>query len=197
MINSALLQSRLDVATDGNLGPVSYAALFVRMGCAAPRAASLGKGAAAHFASYGLLDGAGLRLAHWLAQAAHETGGFVYMQELGGPSYFAKYDGRADLGNIKPGDGALYHGRGLFQLTGRANYADYGKAMGLDLINEPDLAAQPDVGLWIACEYWKRKGLNALADADDVLGITRKINGGLNGLADRKSRLAVAKGLIL
>jgi len=196
-MNPLILQSRLSVPQDGNLGPMTYAALFVRMGCAPARAAVLGKGATAHFATYGLLDGAGLRLAHWLAQAAHETGGFVYMQELGGASYFAKYDGRKDLGNVKPGDGARYHGRGLFQLTGRANYLDYGKAMGLDLINQPDLAAQPDVGLWIACEYWKRKGLNTLADADDVVGITRKINGGINGLADRKARLAVAKDLIL
>jgi len=176
---------------------MTCAALFVRMGCATPRAAVLGKAAVTHFAAYGLLDGSGLRLAHWLAQAAHETGGFVYMQELGGPSYFAKYDGRKDLGNMQPGDGARYHGRGLFQLTGRGGYAEYGKAMGLDLINEPDLAAQPDIGLWIACEYWKRKGLNALADADDMVGVTRKINGGVNGLADRKARLVLAKSLIL
>jgi len=196
-MNIFVLQSRLGVATDGSLGPITYAALFVRMGCAVPRAAVLGKGAAAHFASYGLIEGSGLRLAHWLAQAGHETGGFLYMQELGGASYFAKYDGRKDLGNVVAGDGARYHGRGLFQLTGRANYKSYGEAMGLDLIGQPDLAAQPDIGLWIACEYWKRKGLNALADKDDVVGITRKINGGQNGLVDRKARLAVAKGLIL
>jgi len=190
-------QKRLGVSNDGVLGPLTYAALFVRMGCGAPRAIVLGKGAAAHFADYGLLDGQGLRLAHWLAQAAHETGGFLYMQELGGPSYFAKYDGRKDLGNTQPGDGARYHGRGLFQLTGRANYKSYGEAMGLDLVNEPDLAAQPDIGLWIACEFWRRKGLNALADADDVVGVTRKINGGTVGLADRKARLSLAKSLIL
>jgi len=196
-MNIFALQSRLGVAIDGHLGPITYAALFASMGAAASRAAILGKGAATHFADYRLLDGPGLRMAHWLAQAAHETGGFVYMQELGGPSYFAKYDGRADLGNTQPGDGARYHGRGLFQLTGRANYKSYGETMGLDLIDEPDLAAQPDVGLWIACEYWKRKGLNALADADDVVGITRRINGGTVGLSDRKARLAVAKSLIL
>lgn len=196
MIDARLLQSRLGAPQDGVMGPGTLSALFAHMGAAPDRAALLGKGASAHFTAYGILD-TGLRLAHWMAQAAHESGGFVYMQELGGAAYFAKYDGRADLGNTQPGDGARYHGRGVFQLTGRLNYSDYGRTLGLDLVNNPDIAAQPDVAVWIACEYWKRKGLNALADADNLTAITQKINGGQNGAADRASRLAKAKALIL
>jgi putative chitinase len=102
------------------------------------------------------------------------------------------------LGNTQKGDGPRYKGRGLLQLTGRANYADYGKALGVDLVNNPTLAAQPALSLKIACEYWKRHNINADCDRDDVQAVTRKVNGGLNGLSDRiaftqKAKAAVAR----
>ncbi len=86
----------------------------------------------------------------------------------------------------------------MLQLTGRANYADYGKALGVDLVNNPTLAAQPALSLKIACEYWKRHNINADCDRDDVQAVTRKVNGGLNGLSDRiiftqKAKAAVAR----
>ena len=75
--------------------------------------------------------------------------------------------------------------RGLIQLTGRANYKRYGQILKLDLENNPDLAMGPDIAVQIACEFWKQKGLNTLADAGDMRGITKRINGGLNGFSDR------------
>lgn len=190
------MQGRLGVPQDGDLGPGTLAALFAKMGAAPQRASDLALGANVHFHTYGILD-AGLRLAHFMAQVAHESGGFQFMQEQGGPSYFARYDGRADLGNTMPGDGNLYHGRGPLQITGRANYRKYGKALGMPFEANPELIAMPAIGILVACKFWDDRGLNALADADDVVGITHKVNGGENGLEDRKARLAVAKGLIL
>jgi putative chitinase len=135
-----------------------------------------------------------LRESHFWAQAAHETGNFRFMFEVWGPTPAqARYEGRKDLGNTETGDGFRYRGRGIFQLTGRANYKKYGDSLGIDLVGNPDLAAQPDVALKIACEYWKSRKLNALADKDDCVAITKKINGGLNGIADRKACLVIAK----
>jgi len=134
-----------------------------------------------------------LRQAHFIAQAAHETGGFHTLEEYGGPSYFARYDGRKDLCNVRSGDGARFHGRGIFQLTGRVNYEAYGKRLGIDLVNNPALAASPAISVRIAAAFWTAKGLNAWADRDDVVEITRRINGGRNGLAERRRYLTAAK----
>ena len=135
-----------------------------------------------------------LREAHFWAQAAHETGGFKWMRENWGPTPAQeKYEGRKDLGNIQPGDGKRYAGRGIFQLTGRANYKHFGGLLALDLVGYPDLAAEPENALRIACEYWRSRNINACADADDVVAVTKKINGGTNGIADRRTCLAVAK----
>jgi len=135
-----------------------------------------------------------LREAHFWAQAAHETGNFKYMFEIWGPTPAqSRYEGRKDLGNTEEGDGYKYRGRGIFQLTGRANYEKYGKALGIDLVNNPDLAANPETALRIACEYWRSRKINALADKDDIVGVTKKINGGTNGIADRRVCLATAK----
>lgn len=131
-----------------------------------------------------------LRICHFLAQVAHESAGFKTTEEYASG---AAYEGRKNLGNTQTGDGRRYKGRGLIQLTGRANYRTYGKRLGLDLESHPITAAEPALSLQIACEYWKAKGLNALADKDDIAGITRKINGGYNGLDDRKKYLAKAK----
>ncbi len=134
-----------------------------------------------------------LRLCHFLAQAAHESDGFQTLEEYGGPAYFARYDGRRDLGNTQAGDGARYHGRGLFQLTGRANYRRYGALIGTDLEGSPERAKEPAVSLAIAFAYWRDRGCNAAADADDVVAVTKLINGGRNGLAQRRQLLALAK----
>jgi putative chitinase len=136
-----------------------------------------------------------LRLCHLLAQAAHETDRFRTLEEYGGPSYFARYDGRRDLGNTQAGDGARYHGRGIFQLTGRANYRRFGEAIGVDLEREPQRAKEPEISLRVALAYWRERGCNAAADSDDVVRVTRLINGGRNGLAERTRLLAVAKGI--
>ncbi len=134
-----------------------------------------------------------LRLCHLLAQAAHETDRFRTLEEYGGPAYFARYDGRRDLGNTKAGDGARFHGRGIFQLTGRANYRRYGALIGLDLESSPERAKEPAVSLAIAFAYWRERDINVAADADDVVAVTRLINGGRNGLAQRRQLLALAK----
>ena len=131
-----------------------------------------------------------LRIAHFLAQIAHESDGFCTCEEYASG---AAYEGRADLGNSQRGDGIRYKGRGLIQLTGRANYKAYGSRIGVNLVDNPQQAADPAISLRLACEYWTAKGLNAFADRDDIITITRKINGGLNGLDDRRRYLARAK----
>ena len=134
-----------------------------------------------------------LRRAHFLAQTCHEFAGFRTTEEFASGS---AYEGRKDLGNTQPGDGARYKGRGLIQLTGRANYLEYGQALGLDLVEHPETAAEPVTSLLIACEFWKRRVLNQFADQDDIETITRRINGGLNGFDDRKAYLAKAKAVL-
>ena len=135
-----------------------------------------------------------LRQAHFWAQAAHETGGLRLLHEVWGPTDAQKrYEGRKDLGNTEPGDGYLFRGRGIFQLTGRANYVAMGNKIGIDLVADPEKAADPEISLRIACEYWKSRKINVCADADDVVAVTKKINGGTNGLQDRKANLAHAK----
>lgn len=134
-----------------------------------------------------------LRICHFIAQAAHESASFRTLEEYASG---AAYEGRADLGNTKPGDGKRYKGRGIFQLTGRANYRTIGQKIGKDLENNPDLAATPEISVLTALEYWKSRDLSKFADKDDVETITRRINGGLNGFADRKEYLARAKRVI-
>ena len=136
-----------------------------------------------------------LRIAHFLGQTCEESAGYRTTEEFASGK---EYEGRQDLGNTQRGDGPRYKGRGLLQLTGRANYADYGKALAVDLVNNPTLAAQPALSLKIACEYWKRHDINADCDRDDAQAVTRKVNGGLNGLSDRiaftqKAKTAVAR----
>lgn len=196
MIDVKKLQRNLGVADDGVIGRGTLAALFAKVGAGPQRARDLALGANVHFRTYGILD-TGLRLAHFLGQTGHESNGFQYMEELGSAAYFAKYNGRADLGNVVAGDGPLFHGRGPIQLTGRGNYRKYGQALGLDFENNPAMVAMPAVGMLVACKYWDDHKLNALADADDLERITRKINGGVNGLADRQRRTDIAKDLIL
>lgn len=123
-----------------------------------------------------------LRETAFLAQLAHESAELRFMEEIASG---AAYEGRKDLGNTQPGDGKRYKGRGPIQLTGRANYQKFADLLGLDLVNNPTIAATPEVGFRIAGLFWKSHGLNELADQQQFETITRRINGGLNGQADR------------
>jgi len=96
------------------------------------------------------------------------------------------YAGR--MGNIEEGDGWKYHGRGLIQLTGRENYANFGLNAGVDVLSNPDLLTTPEYASLSAGWYWNKRNLNELADKMDIEGITKKINGGTIGLEDRKAR---------
>lgn len=126
------------------------------------------------------------RAAAFIAQIGHESGQLRYVREVWGPTAAQRgYEGREDLGNTAPGDGRKYCGRGLIQITGRANYAKCGEALGLDLISHPELLELPQHAAMSAAWFWKQKGLNDLADRDEFNTITRRVNGGLNGLADR------------
>ena len=192
-LDAKLLQRRLGVTADGIIGPGTLTALFQKGGASLDRAQELALSANVHFPAYGLLD-SGLRLAHFMAQLIHESGSFRYMEELASG---AAYEGRKDLGNVEPGDGVKFKGRGPIQLTGRANYRSYGQQLGIDFERNYTLPAVPSIGLHVACVYWTTNGLNALADRDDITAITRKINGGLNGIEDRRAALAKMKALIL
>lgn len=134
-----------------------------------------------------------LRQAHFLAQVGHESDGFNTNEEYASG---ADYEGRGDLGNTRAGDGVRFKGRGLIQVTGRANYADCGRALAVDLINNPQRLGDFDLACLSAGWYWDTRNLNIYADRDDVLTITKIINGGTNGLADRESYLARAKRVL-
>jgi putative chitinase len=134
-----------------------------------------------------------LRMAHFIAKTCHESAGFRTTEEFADGT---AYEGRKDLGNTQKGDGPRFKGRGLIQLTGRSNYREYGKALKLDLENNPTLAAEPRLSLRVACEYWKRRKINQDADRDDIIAVTKKINGGTNGLDDRRKLTAKAKAAL-
>ena len=164
-----------------------------------------------------------LRVSHFFSQMCHESGGFKALEENLNYStnglldtfdkYFRSYEhaalyarnpskianrvyaNRMGNGNEASGDGWRYRGRGIIHLTGKANYEAYGKRLGLDLVRRPSLAAEPGTALLIACEYWKENKLNRKADRNDIVGITRAINGGTNGLTDRKKKFAKAWAL--
>ena len=129
----------------------------------------------------------------FLSQVGHESGGLFYTEELASGK---AYEGRADLGNTKPGDGPRYKGRGLIQITGRANYKACGAGLGLDLMMFPELLEHPIYACRSAAWFWKSHGLNKLADAGDQIKITRRINGGTNGLAERLAYFELAKKVI-
>jgi putative chitinase len=165
-----------------------------------------------------------LRIAHFLAQLAHESAGFralvenlnykpetllkVFPKRVGtlanaqklvaaGPTAIAEaiYGNRADLGNVNPGDGYKYRGRGFIMITGRANYTSYAALVGQPLVDQPELLEQAVSAAQASAAFWATNGLNAKADADDITAITKVINGGTNGLDDRKAWLAKAKAV--
>ena len=138
-----------------------------------------------------------LRIAHFLAQVGHESLSLTYTEELASGE---AYEGRLDLGNTEKGDGKRFKGRGFIQLTGRNNYQAYSNESGLDLMksgNEKLISTVPanalDVSLW----FWKRQNLNKRADGDDLRGITKRVNGGYNGLDDREKYLGRAKFFLM
>jgi len=147
----------------------------------------------------------------FLAQVGHESGGLFFTEELASGK---DYEGRKDLGNVNPGDGVKFKGRGLIQITGRSNYGTLGTAFGVDLIDNPTLLGGKNVKLCTPDQlkyaalsagwFWDSRKLNALADTIDITkpideganldnykAITRKINGGFNGLNDRVNRYKV------
>jgi predicted chitinase len=142
-----------------------------------------------------------LRASAFLAQLAHESAELRFMEEIWGPTaQQKKYEPPSDLarrlGNTQPGDGFRYRGRGPIQITGRSNYQKYGDLLGVDLVGNPDLAATPQIAFSTAGLFWKMNGLNELADIPDFITITRRINGGLNGLADRQKYYEIAKNVL-
>jgi predicted chitinase len=144
------------------------------------------------------------RAAALLAQLAHESGQFRFMEEIWGPTDAQKrYEPPGTLadrlGNSQAGDGRRFKGRGPIQITGRANYARFGALLGIDLLADPARAAAPEVAFRIAALFWSKKGLNELADVatDDAFKeITRRINGGFNGLDDRRQFYAAARRVL-
>lgn len=142
------------------------------------------------------------RIAAFLGQVGVESGELRYDKEL--PSKWNKkdpkdpkepcgtlYEGRKNLGNTQAGDGPKFIGRGVLQLTGRANYADMSKKIGIDLIADPEAAAGADVSTRIACQYFKDRGLLALADGWNLDEITRRVNG--NAKLHLKERIAFSE----
>jgi putative chitinase len=134
-----------------------------------------------------------LRKAHFLSQVGHESAELRYTCELASGE---KYEGRADLGNLQPGDGHRFRGRGLIQITGRANYAAFSVDHGSDYTSDstaPLLSADPSLAVEASGWFWKKKQINQLADRDDLVAVTRRVNGGVNGLAQRGVLLARAR----
>lgn len=171
-------------------------------GCTAEAAARFAEPLRAACAFYGLDTPA--RLAAFLAQIGHESGSLRYTSEVWGPTPAQlTYEGRANLGNTQPGDGARFKGHGLIQTTGRYNHARVRDRLRARFPDVPDFEADPEAlcdPQWAAlsaADYWDDRGCNALADAGDFIAITRKVNGGLNGLSDRQERLARARAALL
>ncbi|MGT2460058.1 glycoside hydrolase family 19 protein [Cupriavidus basilensis] len=154
------------------------------------------------------------RVAAWIAQTGHESLGFSLTRELWGPTpaqmrYERDFSAAwppadktsrnqkpFELGNSQPGDGKRFMGRGLIQITGRANYRSCGAALGYDLEATPTMLEGDALAARSACWFWHSRGLNALADTGAFETLTRRINGGTNGLTDRQERWARAKQFI-
>jgi putative chitinase len=138
-----------------------------------------------------------LRKAHFLAQVGHESLSLIYTEELASGK---AYEGRSDLGNTQKGDGQRFKGCGLIQLTGRSNYTSYGAYANLNLLqkgNEKWVSTIPSLALDVSLWFWLKRGLNNYADADNLRAITRRVNGGYNGLSDRQKYLDRAKFFLI
>jgi putative chitinase len=136
----------------------------------------------------------GQDLIAFLSQCAHETMDFKHMKEIGGKLDFKKYDPRFAprkakvLGNNKAGDGAKYKGRGYIQITGKYNYEQAGKALGLDLVNKPELVEKPEVAAKVAVWYWKTRVASKVDSFKDTTAVTKTINPGMKHLDQRKDK---------
>jgi putative chitinase len=165
-----------------------------------------------------------VRQAFFIGQCAHESGNFKVLEEnlhysatrlmavwpsrfpnIAVANQYAKnpekianyvYAGRLGNGDEESGDGWRYHGRGLIQLTGKDNYANCGSGLGVDLLSNPNMLIDPKYAALSAGWFWNKKGLNALADAQDLDTMTKRINGGLLGLDDRKAKIAKALSIL-
>ena len=148
----------------------------------------------------------GPELAQFMAQTKHESWDFSRLKEKAQPGvkgYFAKkYDPKFSpktakiLGNKKVGDGEKYHGRGFIQLTGRDNYRMAGQALNIDLLNNPDLAAEPEVASKIAIWYWNSRVKPHVENFHDTTAVTKKINPAAKGLVDRQSNFKDYMGIV-
>lgn len=222
-LQGRLIARGYSLAVDGDAGPKTFAALlaFVGRQQLTPLVAQLGAAAAQHLPSAEIVTP--LRVAHALAQWAVETGGFAKLEEslnysaarlravwpsrfptdaaaaacANKPQALAEkvYGGRG--GNAKPGDGWLYRGRGPTMLTFHDNYAEAERLTGAAVLANPDLVATPDVGMLVACAYWRQRNINAVADSDDLTAVRVKVNGGKIGLEEAKAFLGRAKQVLL
>jgi len=134
-----------------------------------------------------------MRVQMFLAQIGHESGELRYVRELASGE---AYEGRKSLGNLLSGDGKRYKGRGLIQITGRANYMALQDALDLPCVDHPELIETPVNACRSAAWFWRSNGLNALADSGNFLAVTKKINGGTNGLPSRELYYKRAKEVI-
>jgi putative chitinase len=134
-----------------------------------------------------------IRICNFLAQILHESGNLHYLEEIASGQ---AYEGRRDLGNIEPGDGVRFKGRGLIQITGRTNYKMLSVDFGVDFISKPELLASDHYACLSAGWYWDKNHLNLLADNDDIVTITKRINGGLNGFDQRLEWLNKCKKIL-
>ena len=143
-----------------------------------------------------------IRQASFLAQIGHESEQLLYTKEIASGT---AYEGRADLGNIQRGDGVRFKGRGLIQITGRANYTQMALDLGIDCLNHPEIVEQPANACRSAGWYWNKHNLNALADKSNELGISAVVNCGhasvpatrIHGLADRLGLFERAKEVLM
>ncbi len=133
------------------------------------------------------------REAAFLATIIHESGSFQYTRELASGR---AYEGRKDLGNVIAGDGVRFKGRGLIQITGRRNYEQISNEFGIDFVKNPHLLEEPEWAVKSACWWWQDKGLNEIADKGDFRKVTRIVNGGLTGWAERSKWYALAKSVL-
>lgn len=134
-----------------------------------------------------------LRMSAFLAQIGHESGQLNYTEEIASG---AAYEGRQNLGNLHPGDGRKYKGRGLIQLTGEDNYSKISRDFGIDFVMFPAKLSEPEWAVRSAYWFWSKKNLNLFADISDFQKITRIINGGLNGYKERCELYERAKNTI-
>ena len=140
-----------------------------------------------------------LRWCHYLAQIAHESGELRYSEEIASGKKYDTGKLAIKLGNTSEadGDGQKFKGRGLIQVTGRNNYEMYKQYCGYDVVKQPELLAKPVGAIRSSMWFWKSKGLNELADRDEFMAITKRINGGTNGIEDRRKYLARAKKVLI